>query len=150
MTCVDLLARAGSLAWHQQLARLMRGVASADFPLALERCLRELVTFDTVLINAYRGRRRPLLIHDDYPEAHREQGIERYLSEAYLLDPFFAAVSEGLDHGAHRLRELAPDRFEASDYYHHYYRALGLHDEVGLFARVDAQVMIAVGATRET
>lgn len=147
MTCVDLLARADSLAWHQQLARLMRGAASADFPLVLERCLRELVTFDTVLINAYHGRRRPLLIHDDYPDAHREQGIERYLSEAYLLDPFFAAVSEGLNHGAHRLRELAPDRFEASDYYHHYYRALGLHDEVGLFARVDTQdtqVVVAV------
>ncbi|APX95075.1 helix-turn-helix transcriptional regulator [Halomonas sp. 1513] len=144
MPFTDLLARPECLAWHQQLARLLRGAAAADFPRQLDHCLRELVAYDTILINAYRGRRRPLLIHDDYPEAQREQGIERYLSEAYLLDPFFTAVSDGLDHGAQRLRELAPDRFESSDYYHRYYRDLGLHDEVGLFARVDEQVVIAV------
>lgn len=141
---LDLLARPDSLAWHQRLARLLRGAAAADFPLRLDQCLRELVPYDTVLVNAYRGRRRPLLIHDDYPPQRREQGIERYLSEAYLLDPFFTAVIDGLDHGAHRLRELAPDRFEASDYYRRYYRDLGLHDEVVFFAKVDSEVVIAV------
>ncbi|WP_163575570.1 helix-turn-helix transcriptional regulator [Halomonas faecis] len=144
MPFTDLLVRPDSLAWHQQLARLLRGAAGTDFPKALEYCLRDLVEYDTILINAYRGRRRPLLIHDNYPDAKREQGIGRYLSEAYLLDPFFTAIDDGLDHGAHRLSELAPDRFESSDYYHHYYRALGLHDEVGLFVRVDPQVVVAV------
>lgn len=141
---LDLLARADSLAWHQRLARLLRGAGAVDFPQRLDHCLRELLPFDTILVNAYRGRRRPLLIHDDYPVSRREQGIERYLSEAYRLDPFFIAMEQGLDQGAHRLRELAPDRFEASDYHHRYYRALGLHDEVVLFARVDQEVVIAV------
>ncbi|WP_010629203.1 helix-turn-helix transcriptional regulator [Halomonas sp. KM-1] len=141
---LDFLARPESHAWHQQLARLLRTAAAPDFPARLDQALREQVGHDTVLINAYRGRRRPLLIHDNYPPHRHEQGIERYLSKAYLLDPFFTAVSDGLDHGAHRLRELAPDRFEASEYYDHYYRALGLADEVGIFCRVDAEVVIAV------
>lgn len=144
MLTTNLLANPASLDWHQRLARLIRGAGSVGFPKALEQTLRELVTYDSILINTYKGRHRPLLIHDDYPPYRREEGIERYLSEAYLLDPFFSAVRDGLDHGTHRLRELAPDRFEASDYYHHYYRALGLSDEVGIFARVAADVVMVV------
>ncbi|GGX94719.1 helix-turn-helix transcriptional regulator [Litchfieldella qijiaojingensis] len=144
MTTTEFLTNPASQEWHRRLARLIQGAGSVGFPNALEQLLRELVTFDSILIHTYRGRHRPLLIHDDYPPYRREQGIERYLSEAYLLDPFFTAVREGLDHGAHRLRELAPDRFESSEYYHHYYRALGLTDEVGLFARVSDEVVIVV------
>lgn len=144
MTTTDLLAQSASLAWHQSLARLIHGASGSGFPALLEASLREHVGFDSILINTYKGRHRPLLIHDDYPPERREQDVERYLSEAYLLDPFFAAVRRGLDSGAHRLRELAPDRFEASDYYHHYYRALGLRDEVGLFARVAEDVVMVV------
>lgn len=144
MTPTDHLANSASLAWHHHLARLFQGVAGSRFPLLLERTLRELVGFDTILINTYKGQRRPLLIHDNYPPARRQQGIERYLHQAFLLDPFFKAVHDGLESGAHRLRELAPDRFESSDYYHHYYRALGLSDEIGLFARVDTDVVMVV------
>ncbi|GAA0639057.1 LuxR C-terminal-related transcriptional regulator [Halomonas beimenensis] len=140
----DPLATAASQAWHQRLGQLIRNAGGGGFPALLEQALHELVGFDTILINTYQGQHRPLLIHDNYPPERREQGVERYLSEAYLLDPFFKAVHDGLDRGAHRLRELAPDRFEGSDYFHHYYRALGLSDEVGLFARVDADVVMVV------
>ncbi|MDT8895592.1 helix-turn-helix transcriptional regulator [Halomonas sp. I1] len=144
MTPTEHLANAASLTWHRHLARLFQAAAGSGFPTLLEQTLRELVGFDTILINTYKGQRRPLLIHDNYPPTRREQGIERYLSQAYLLDPFFKAVHDGLESGAHRLRELAPDRFESSDYYHHYYRALGLTDEIGLFARVDTDVVMVV------
>lgn len=140
----DTLATADSQAWHQRLAQLILAAGGVGFPTLLERTLHELAGFDTILINTYQGQHRPLLIHDNYPPVRREQGIERYLSQAYLLDPFFKAVHDGLASGVHRLRELAPDRFESSDYYHHYYRALGLTDEVGLFARVDADVVMVV------
>ncbi|MDI5920429.1 helix-turn-helix transcriptional regulator [Halomonas sp. LR5S13] len=144
MISPDPFATADSQAWHQRLAQLIRNAGSSSFPSLLEQALNELAGFDTILINTYKGQHRPLLIHDNYPPERREQGIERYLSEAYLLDPFFMAVHDGLDRSAHRLRELAPDRFENSDYFHHYYRALGLTDEVGLFARVDGDVVMVV------
>lgn len=141
---LDLLAQPASLDWHQCLARLIRNAGTPAFPGLLEQSLRERIAFDSILVNTYKGRHRPLLIHDDCPAPLRPVWIERYLSEAYLLDPFFAAVQRGLDSGAHRLHELAPDRFEASDYYHHYYRALGLGDEVGLFTRVAPDVVLVV------
>lgn len=144
MNLNDLLATAISQAWHQRLAQLIRSAGNAGFPAMLERTLHEMTGFDTILINTYKGSHRPLVIHDNYPPGRREQGIERYLSRAYLLDPFFKAVHDGLDHSAYRLRELAPDRFESSEYYYHYYRALGLSDEIGLFARVDGDVVMVV------
>ncbi|UYG07405.1 helix-turn-helix transcriptional regulator [Halomonas sp. M4R1S46] len=144
MNLTDLLATADSQAWHQRLAQLTRAAGGVGFPTLLEQTLHELAGFDTILVNTYQGQHRPLLIHDNYPPERREQGIERYLSQAYLLDPFFKAVHDGLASGVYRLRELAPDRFESSDYYHHYYRGLGLTDELGLFARVDADVVMVV------
>ncbi|CAH1043100.1 helix-turn-helix transcriptional regulator [Halomonas sp. TD01] len=140
----DFLANVGSAAWHKQLASLVRSAGNRDFPARLEMVLRAIAGFDTILINTYKGRRRPLLIHDDYPSENRQQAIDRYLSGAYLLDPFFTAIDGGLDSGVYRLRELAPDRFESSDYYAHYYRSLGLADEVGLFACVGEDVLMVV------
>lgn len=144
MTSTDLLAHPASLDWHQCLARLIQNAGATAFPAMLEQVLRERIAFDSILVNTYKGRHHPLLIHDDCPAHLRELWVERYLSEAYLLDPFFTAVQRGLERGVHRLRELAPDRFEASDYYHHYYRALGLGDEVGLFTRVAPDVVLVV------
>ncbi|MFC7368699.1 MULTISPECIES: helix-turn-helix transcriptional regulator [Vreelandella] len=138
------LANAGSAAWHRHLASLVHSAGQRDFPARLEQVLRAVTGFDTILINTYKGRNRPLLIHDDYPAENRQQAIDRYLSGAYLLDPFFTAIDGGLDSGVYRLRELAPDRFESSDYYAHYYRSLGLVDEVGLFARIGEDVLMVV------
>lgn len=140
----DFLANKGSAAWHRHLASLVHSAGQRDFPARLEQVLRAVAGFDTVLINTYKGRNRPLLIHDDYPAENRQQAVDRYLSGAYLLDPFFTAISAGLDSGVYRLRELAPDRFESSDYYAHYYRSLGLTDEVGLFARTGEDVLMVV------
>ncbi|MAX31470.1 regulatory protein, luxR family [Onishia taeanensis] len=147
----DLLANAAALEWHQSLARMIQAAPGSGFPTMLERALHELIEFNTILINTYKGHHRPLLIHDNYPQDRREQCIDRYLSRAYLLDPFFKAVHDGLDQGAYRLRELAPDRFESSEYYHYYYRALSLSDEIGLFARVDTDVvmMVSLGFHRD-
>ncbi|WP_434983439.1 response regulator transcription factor [Vreelandella zhaodongensis] len=138
------LANAGSAAWHRHLASLVHSAGQRDFPARLEQVLRAVTGFDTILMNTYKGRNRPLLIHDDYPAENRQQAIDRYLSGAYLLDPFFTAIDGGLDSGVYRLRELAPDRFESSDYYAHYYRSLGLVDEVGLFARIGEDVLMVV------
>lgn len=145
------LANAGSAAWHRHLASLMRTAGQRDFPCRLEQVLKAVTGFDTILISTYKGRHRPLLIHDNYPTESRQQAIDRYLSGAYLLDPFFTAMSGGLDSGAYRLRELAPDRFESSEYYAHYYRTLGLEDEVGLCARVgeDVVMMVSLGFKAE-
>lgn len=144
MATTDMLAQPASHDWHQRLARLIQSASATTFPGMLEQTLRERIGFDSILINTYKGRHRPLLIHDDCPPHLHELWVERYLSAAYLLDPFFTAVQRGLESGAHRLRELAPDRFEASDYYHRYYRALGLGDEVGLFTRVAPDVVLVV------
>lgn len=138
------LANASSAAWHRHLASLVYSTGQRDFPARLEQVLRAVTGFDTILINTYKGRNRPLLIHDDYPAENRQQAIDRYLSGAYLLDPFFTAISDGVENGVHRLRELAPDRFESSDYYAHYYRSLGLVDEVGLFVRIGEDVLMVV------
>ncbi|MED5294829.1 MAG: LuxR C-terminal-related transcriptional regulator, partial [Pseudomonadota bacterium] len=143
MTSIDHLASAAAQGWHQRLAGLIQGADRSDLPQQLDATLTELVAMDALILHAYQGRGRPQVIHDNYPPERRERDIEPYLSRIYLLDPMFQAIEAGVESGAHRLRDLAPDRFESSEYYHHYYRGLGLRDEVGLFARVsDDTVMV--------
>ncbi|QEM83282.1 helix-turn-helix transcriptional regulator [Halomonas binhaiensis] len=148
----DLLATSTSQEWHQSLATLIRSAADADLPRRLEQALQRLINFDTVVLHAYRNRSRPMVIHDNYPPHRREAGVDKYLSRIYLLDPIFLATESGIDSGAHRLKELAPDRFESSEYYDHYYRSLGLKDEVGLFARVsdDTVMVVSLGFSAES
>ncbi|WP_442487829.1 response regulator transcription factor [Halomonas litopenaei] len=143
MTPIDYLASSAAQAWHQRLAGLIQGADRSDLPRQLEQALAELVSMDTLILHAYQGRGRPRVVHDNYPPERRQRDVDPYLSRVYLLDPMFQAIESGQDSGTHRLRDLAPDRFESSEYYHHYYRGLGLKDEIGLFARVsDDTVMV--------
>ena len=130
--------------WHQALARLFSRSSTAEFPEHLTRFLRQITDIQSILISTYKGRARPLMIRDDYASDLREHAIGRYLGKAYLLDPFFTAIQRGADQGGYSLRELAPDRFHESEYYQYYYRALDLSDEVGILARVDANVVMMV------
>ena len=61
-----------------------------------------------------------------------------YCRFGYLLDPFYQLAFETNDWTACTLREIAPDRFEASDYNSGYFNSTGMVDELGLVIRIDA------------
>ena len=56
--------------------------------------------------------------------------VESYINGPYVLDPFYQASVKGMQAGAYRLSEVAPDNFKKTEYFRRYYRAINFHDEV--------------------
>ena len=60
-----------------------------------------------------------------------------YFDLGYLLDPFALKAVTETGISAYRIFEIAPDRFEGSEYYANYYRKTGMVDELGALLRID-------------
>lgn len=73
--------------------------------------------------------------------------FERYEKLGFMLDPFFQRAFMVSDWEASRLKDIAPDRFEASEYYTRYFGATKMVDELGFVARldVDTSVHLSIG-----
>ena len=97
--------------------------------------LRALVSFDYSVIFAYRGAERPIDLFSTFDRQEYHIFVGLYQQGPYLLDPFYSAATAPKP-GIWRMRELAPDRFFASEYYRNYYVQTGLSEEIGFFVPV--------------
>ncbi len=121
--------------------------AANAFGAALVAWLRTQVAFDHLVAFAYRGQSRPVLVAETFTPAESHVYVTLYQEGPYLLDPFFHAAVEGRQ-GFWRMRELAPDRFFASEYYRSYYTQTALAEEVGFFVSLDAETSVVVSLMR--
>ncbi|GGO88042.1 helix-turn-helix transcriptional regulator [Marinobacterium nitratireducens] len=123
---------AAFIGWQQEVAELIDHIRQPGFPRRLAQVLGRLVHCDTMLVAVFREQERPIVLFSE-SEDERSPAMQRYLSEAYMLDPVFNAVGRGIRPGVQRLSDIAPDCFEQSDYYRNCYREFNLCDEVDLF-----------------
>lgn len=68
----------------------------------------------------------------------------------YLLDPFYKLALETEDWTACPLREIAPDRFETSDYFAGYFGSTKMVDELGFVARIDPETVVHLSLGRNS
>lgn len=84
-------------------------------------------------------------------EPHLEALFDRdYHRFGYMLDPFYKLAFETQDWAVSALREIAPDRFETSEYFSSYLGATGLVDDVGFVARVNEETAIHLSLGRHS
>lgn len=109
--------------------------------------LRSLVGFDYSVIFAYRGAERPIDLFSTFDPGEYHIFVALYQEGPYLLDPFYSAATLPKP-GIWRMRELAPDRFFASEYYRGYYGQTGLSEEIGFFVPVGGDVTVVLSLMR--
>jgi len=102
--------------WPQHTAEIMAGIGGTELPRALDRSLAQLVPFDMTVIFAYPDGAKPIYLHDGFYGHVPGQALGRYLTGAYLLDPFYTACARRVPPGLYRMRELAPDAFFSGVY----------------------------------
>ena len=73
------------------------------------------VPHDMAALFIYRGAAAPLLLGDSFGDEKSRQGLARYIQGTYVINPFYQAYRNGLEPGIHRMRDLAPDAYLASD-----------------------------------
>ena len=118
------LSAGGFAAFGECIAGLIRNPGGADSPRLLCDALRAIVDIDHAGVFLFRKRSAPLTLHDE----HRG-GPVRYVDSPYLLDPVYDHFLRDAAPAFCRLRDIAPDGFEESQYYLKYYRHIDVADE---------------------
>jgi len=117
--------------WLSHEAPLIEAIGRADFPARLLQSVFAAVPIDTAFIVAHVPARPPAMLEAGRVLPERREEIQRYLVGPYLLDPVRQACIEGR-RGVLRLADIAPDGFQASEYYRSFYVSHGLADEVNI------------------
>jgi DNA-binding CsgD family transcriptional regulator len=121
----DLVALAAAL------ADAVRECGNPRFVPALVTLLRAIVPADDIMIVLYRRGQGPELVHDLSAGPDGQTNLALYLKGAWLLDPFYRAIAEGVAPGCYRLQQLAPSAFRSSEYYRLHFARTGIADEIG-------------------
>jgi DNA-binding CsgD family transcriptional regulator len=132
------LARPKTDTVEESLAAAISSVGTADFiPTGLDY-LRYIAPFRGCLLTLLNGTRRPVHLYDNVRVERRAEVVDRYLDEAYLLDPFYVAYRDHAPCDALRLNDVAPDRFQQSTYFKQYYHSIRLRDEMAILIDLPA------------
>ncbi len=115
-----------------RLARTIEALHSAEFFPEMSRYLQSLTAFSGIFVTRLFREAAPRHVYDNVRAERRAVVVDQYLDTAYMLDPFYNAFLGGDVPSVHRLRDVAPDRFTRSTYYHRYYGNIALRDELGL------------------
>ncbi|RBW44373.1 hypothetical protein DS901_08190 [Loktanella sp. D2R18] len=107
--------------------------------------------FDVQSIIAIRFHRnaRPNILFRWVPDPNLRRFFDgNYTDFGYLLDPFHQRAwgTESLE--VHRLRDIAPDRFEASEYVASYFQGTRMVDEMGFVMGIDADASLHLSLGR--
>ncbi|ESY17120.1 MULTISPECIES: LuxR C-terminal-related transcriptional regulator [unclassified Mesorhizobium] len=135
---------------YSRLAALVAATreTSGDlFGKAMVGWLSQHVGFDHCVIFGYRGASRPPLLFETFSPAESHVFVTLYQEGPYLLDPFHHAAVERKE-GFWRMRELAPDRFYASEYFRTYYSQTRLAEEVGFFVPLPGKDALVLSLMR--
>jgi DNA-binding CsgD family transcriptional regulator len=134
--------------WLEQAGRIIEGIGTESFPVALAQSLRQTLAYEFTVIFGYVGHARPLDLYDDFPPDRHVLHVEEYQEGPYLLDPFFLASLGERQPGVWRLREIAPDRFYQGEYYRNYYAQTGLAEEIGFLININRKLNIVISLMR--
>lgn len=142
------LLAAAIAAAHERTVSVRLEPGEDGFGHALIAWLRAHLPFDHCVAFGYRGAARPPLLFETFNPQESHIYVALYQIGPYLLDPFYHAAIERID-GFRRMRELAPDRFYASEYYRSYYSQTVLAEEVGFFVPLASGASAVVSLMRK-
>jgi len=127
------------------LSAVINSLNNANFPEALAYFVQKIIGFDNLIIIAYHKDINPEELYREYNDPIVYEKMQsHYLKAAYLLDPFYHAIKNGIQTGIHRIFDIAPDQFKQTSYFYEYYRATTLIDEFCLFSRINHDTTLTV------
>ena len=117
--------------WHRLIGGLIEALDRPIFWNVLVRYLHDLVAYDTWVVLRFARDKKPVVYAESpVPGGGTDELFQDYLNGFYLLDPFYIDCIENPKPGLLRLDDVAPDHFEAEDYYQRYFRLNVTTDEV--------------------
>ncbi|MGL6170413.1 helix-turn-helix transcriptional regulator [Vibrio misgurnus] len=125
------------------LGEAIAALKTAQFTSRLVAWLAKIADFDCAVILGYRRNKHPIYLYDSL-SSQRELLFQRYLTYAYLDDPFYVALEQESRSGVFHLADLQPLNAQQQAYQHQFYAQTGWQDEVSLLVKLDGDRSIVV------
>lgn len=127
----------------KELANLIDHSRLKSFPNALADFLAGLCNFDSLILVAYKESFKPVMI---YPldQAEHSPSLKIYLENGYILDPLYNDIQSGTPKLVSRLKDIAPDSFESTEYFQKFYQDFKFKDEINLIVPLNDGIYIAI------
>jgi len=103
----------------------------AEAPCLLLDALGSIIGFKFALAVVHLPDSPPVHLADTFTRPLEKQALSHYLNNTYILNPVYNAYKKGLKEGVYRMRELAPDHYFSSDYYHQFKAHALAGEEIG-------------------
>jgi DNA-binding CsgD family transcriptional regulator len=124
-------ATADSAIWHRIFGALVDAIDRPNFWYVLVRSLQDALHFESWVVLCFAHDGRPeVLAESPGADGGEDKLFKDYLNGFYLLDPFYLDCLEDPRTGLIRLDDVAPDHFEAEDYFQRYFQLNVVKDEV--------------------
>lgn len=133
----------------RDIASLIHHIKVPSFMPVLEEVLSNHCNFDTILVVTYKKSLKPIILHPKDPAEHSPT-LRAYIEKAYILDPLFNSIREGMGANVSRLVDIAPDSFDQTEYYQSCYRKFDLVDEVNMTIPLSQNTTCAIALGRKT
>jgi len=124
-------------AWNDLVGAALTSVSTHGFPDALANALHQLAPFQMMNGFFYSPNGRAFDLYNEKIVADRSIIVDRYLAGAFVLDPFYDAVSKDGSQRMIIMRELAPDDFLQTEYYRVHYATTQIVDEIGFVLQLE-------------
>lgn len=129
------------------VADVIAHIGDMHFWPALARWVEDSLGSGSPIIYRFNGKHRPEVLYHPFFGQEAEIQVDRYLTGLYLLDPFVDATLRCIPSGAYALKELAPDKFQQTQYFREFYRHANIGDEICVMSRLegsDSYVVISI------
>lgn len=103
------------------LGDAIAALKTPQFTSHLVAVLRCIADFDCAVILGYRPNKHPIYLYDSL-SIQRELLFQRYLTHAYLDDPFYSALQHNTRSGVYHLSDLMPLNPQQKAYQHQFMR----------------------------
>lgn len=108
------------------------------FWVAIARWVEDALRAGPPIIYVFQGKRTPQIKYQPFAGRDAEIQVHRYLAGPYLLDPFHSASLEHVPSGVYSLKDIAPDKFQQTQYFREFYRYASLVDEMCFMSQFNA------------
>lgn len=119
------------------IANMIAAIGSATWFDSVLNLLGTICAVDSGGVMLYHRRQRPLSILHRFDPQERALPQDAYVTGPYALDPHYQLFAGGCPSGVYWLKDIAPDDFYESEYFHQFYSLIGLSDSIDLQWRID-------------
>ena len=133
---------------YLSLANLIGSIGHETFHEALLNYLGQLVENDSALIVVFDGNKMPSVCCDQLLPAQRSCIYETWMNGVFELGPYYNIHRLDMQDGLYMLSDIAPDNFQASEYFKLYYRLIKQSDMAGYMIKVGENLHVVVFLSR--